>query len=98
MGLRMFEKDADQTDVPKGTVAYIVRCWGVVYTGIVSKIAVENGLPALTYDTSEFGASARPAKHPSETSRIFVKNDADIDPAVFQIEAPPIPRDVPGHL
>jgi len=96
--LLMFERDADQNNVPSGTIAYILRAWGVVYEGIVSRVSVENGLPALGYDASEIGASARPATYPSETSRLFVKEDAEIDPAVFEIMAPPIPRDIPGHL
>lgn len=94
----MFERDADQSNVPAGTTAYILRTWGAVYEGIVSRVSIENGLPALGYDTSEVGASARPARYPSETSRLFVKEDAEIDPAVFEIFAPAIPRDVPGHL
>lgn len=96
--LLMFERDIDQSNVPTGTIAYVLRTWGVIYEGIVSRVSVENGLPALGYDTSEVGASARPARYPSETSRLFVKEDAEIDPAVFEIMAPPIPRDVPGHL
>lgn len=92
--LPLFEKDTDQNGAPDGTTAYILRWWGTIYSGVVSRVRVADGLPALTYVAHEsvVDASARPAAFPAEVSRVFVKDDAEIDPAVFTLPAPPMPE------
>lgn len=95
----LFERDPDQSGAPTGTIAYLLRWWGTIYTGVVSKVGVVNNLPALTYIAhDEVEATGRPAKFPAEVSRVFVSEDAEIDPAVFTIAAPPLPNDVPPSL
>lgn len=62
-----------------------MRTWGVVDSGIAAEVRVKNGLPWLRYIE---GGGTRLASYPDELSRVFVKNDAPIDPEVFKIRAP----------
>ena len=89
----MFEKDPNQEDVPVGHVAYLLRFWTAIYDeGRVTKVALSGfGLPHLYFDS---GGSMRRPKYAGEYSRLFVREDAPIDPRVFEIDAGPVPADV----
>ena len=89
---KIFERDPDQSGTPVGHVAYLLRWWRAVYeTGIVTKVAIGSfGLPHLSWNS---GGSMRRPRYLGELTRVFVRDDAEIDPAVFEIDAGPIPAD-----
>src|SRR5579862_9535593 len=93
--LPMFERDPDQSKVSKNCTAYIVRSWGVIQEGVVSEVRVTQGLPHLRFVQ---GGSTCLARYPDEVSRVFVRNDALVDPEVFKIKAPSIPNSVPESV
>lgn len=95
----MFEKDPDQSNTPEGLVAYIVRNWGQVIKGVVSKVGVKNNLPLMNFVYHPLiESSSRPATFPSEVSRVFLRDNVEIDPGVFNIAAEPVPETIKGHL
>lgn len=77
----MFERDSDQSNVPEGFEAFLLRAPGMLYKGRVTAVRVTNGLPHLIY---EGDASAQPVAE-NVVSRVFVKLGAPIDPEVFQL-------------
>ena len=84
----IFEKDTDQTSVPDGYSAYLLRWWWYVVEGKFCGIGVANDAPALD---NESDYRSRLPNSLGEISRIFVRNDAPIDERVFELEAKPMP-------
>jgi hypothetical protein len=91
----MFERDPNQASTPFGCTAYILRSWGVISEGVVSEVTVSNGLPKLRFVD---GGGTRLARYADEASRVFVRDDALIDKAVFDILAPRKLETVPTSL
>lgn len=79
---RMFEKDPDQSGVPDGFTAYLLRWKYSFYAGNAATVTFEHGLPHVVW---EGNFENRPLAFPGEASRIFVRTEAAIDERVFAI-------------
>lgn len=88
----IFERDPDQSNVPPDHTAFLIRDWTSWFSEgtRVEKVGVKFGLPHL-YITGDATSGGGPASEPT-VSRVFVRNSAEIDPDVFGIPAPPIPK------
>lgn len=85
----MFERDLDQAGVPAGYTAYVLRWWTMFYSGRVRAVSVgANGYPSFDWEEQ---THSRLPNFVGETSRLFVRDDAKIDPAALQIQAKPLP-------
>ena len=93
--LPMFERDPNQNGSPPGHTAYILRHWGAVYEGgTVTRVEVYEDRPSFMFRGE---AGSRLARYPDEVSRLFVRDDAEIDPEVFRIKAGPVPSEMPTN-
>jgi len=77
----MFEKDPNQEGVPVGHVAYQLRWWTAIHEGgFVTKVGLSSsGLPSLSYGSGDSEVSVRRPKYAGEHSRLFLREDAEID-------------------
>jgi hypothetical protein len=90
MTTRMFERDSDQTNVPDGYEAYSLRWWTMVYSGRTAAVSLgANEAPVFDWEGEMY---ARLPNSLGEISRIMVRVGADIEPALFELRARPIPR------
>lgn len=81
---RMFERDPNQTNVPDGYTAYIIRWKYSFFSGNATNVTFDNGLPHVFWESN---FENRPLAFPGEVSRIFVRSGATIDERVFGIPA-----------
>lgn len=84
----LLQIDERQDDVPPDLVAYTLRIWGKVFTGVFKEASVIDGRIRLAFIAHrEIESTARPALAEDEVSRIFAIRGAEIDPAAFLLDA-----------
>ncbi len=89
--MKLLERDNNQENVPDGCTAFLLRDsrW-VAEGGVVIGMSIVNGQLNLSFapigKDNEIGTIRKP-QFPGEMTRLFVRDDAHVEKAVFDLEA-----------